>query len=144
MAADDLTELRGLHGPPMDAGGALAEGAVALAAGLMAAWAVSAAVGALTMRAPSPERTALHRLKAIGEDASDRGLAARARILHDLAMTLPSGEGDWLARLDAHLEGLFSRGDGRGLREALYRPDAPFEPARFDAALRAALERAER
>ena len=144
MAADDLAELRGLEAPPMDAGAALAEGSAALALGLLAAWGIAAGARALTARAPSPEGRALDRLAALEGDASEEGLAARAALLDDLARALPGGEGSRLARLDAHLGGLFAEGPGAGLRAALYRPGAPFDAGAFDAALRGALRRAGR
>ncbi len=140
MASDVLAELRGLHGPPVDWGAVLADALVALAIGLLAAWLIARIFGMVTERRLSPERRALRRL----EEARESGLTARALILQDLARSLPPGEGDWLSRLDAHLGGLFTTGPGAGLREALYRPGTTLDTERFDAALKAALERAER
>lgn len=144
MADDLLAELRGLHQPPPDAGTLLADGTVALAVGLLAAWVIVLAVTLLTVRSASPEQAALRRLADVAEIMDNEGLTARARLLQDLARALPSAEEDWLVRVDRHLGGFLSEGPGKGLREALYRPGSGLDLDRFDDELRVRLQRVDR
>lgn len=148
MADDRLTELRGLQAAPADLGTVLADGAVALALGLLAAWGIVQVIGLMTTRTPSPEQAALHRLDRIAETGGVDGVTARARLLHDLGRALPvdaaDAGSDWLTRVDRHLDGFLSRGAGAGLRDALYRPGATLDMGRFDSDLRACLSRAGR
>lgn len=144
MAVDLLTELRGLHELPMDLGIMIVDGALALAIGLLVAWGIVQAVNPFLVRGVSPERAALRRLSEVGQISGDEGLTARALVLQELASVLPDAQTDWLDRVDRHLGGFFSQGAGKGLRDALYRPDGTFNLARFDSDLKASLERADR
>ena len=144
MADERLAELRDLHTPPMDLSATVAEALAALAIGLLLAWAIAAAIRAVTARRVPPEARALRRLDTVAAQTGAEGLSMRAAILQDYAAGLEGAGDDWLARLDGHFGGLFSDGSGKGLREALYRPGVSFDLGRFDTDLRAALGRAGR
>lgn len=143
MASDRLKELRGLHQPPSDAGTLVVDLTIALALGFLVAFVIVQVVNALSTRRASPQKIALQQLEAVEAKLDGEGLAARARLLQDLAGSLPDTEGDWLSRVDRHLGGLFSQGSGKGLRDALYRRGHAFDLGRFDADLKASLRRAE-
>lgn len=144
MAADLLAEMRGLHDPPSDLGTMIADGAIALAIGVLAACLIALVMNLMTTRTVSPEQAALRRLCEVEEIDGGEGLTARARLLQDMAKGLPEEEGDWFSRVDRHLGGMLSQGTGKGLREALYRPGVAFDLNRFDTDLKASLEQAGR
>lgn len=144
MEVDPLVELRGLHDPPATLGAILADGAVALSFGLLLAWFVVQIIKLFSSREMSPEKRALQQLTKVKRLDGGDGLAVRARLLLDLGSALPDEEGDTLARVDRHLDGFLTDGAGKGLRDALYRPDTSVDLAQFDSALESSLQRAAR
>ena len=144
MAIDSLTELRGLHDPPMTLGMVSVDAVVALAIGLLISWIVVQMINLISVRRQSPARIALQRLTEIKSVEGDEGLTARALVLQQLANALPDAEGDWLDCVDGYLDGFFSRGAGKGMREALYHPEKALNLAVFDSDLKVLLERADR
>ena len=144
MAVDLLAEMRGLHQPPSNLGTLVADGAIALAIGSLGACLIALLISLVTTRSVSPEQIALKRLSEVAGIAGGEGLNSRARLLQDMAQDLPCDDGDWSSRVDRHLGGLLSQGAGKGLRDALYRPNAAFDLSRFDTDLKALLERAGR
>ena len=144
MEADKLIELRGLHEPPATIGTLLADGLVALAIGLLIAWAIVQAIKLSSTREVSPEKQALRRLAELKRIEGADGLASRAALLLELGKALPDGEGEILNRVDRHLDGFLTKGAGKGLRGALYRPGAVVDLEQFDRALTSSLHRVAR
>jgi hypothetical protein len=136
--ADPLAALRDIRLPEPTQWDALADAAMAFAAGLLVALAVVMLARALMRRRQSRREAALVELEATRRLAGKNRLIAQANLLRRLASQMPVATGDasalhWTARLDRETgTDFFTAGAGAGLREALYRRDAEIDPERID------------
>lgn len=136
--ADPLAALRDTHMPEPTQWDALADAAMAFAAGLLVALAVVMLVRALMRRRKSRREAALAELEATRRLAGKDRLIAQANLLRRLASQMPAPSGDasalhWTARIDRETgTDFFTAGDGAALREALYRREVEIDPERID------------
>lgn len=140
---DPLSALHGLRAPPLDGGAALADGAMALAAGLLAALLLSW-VFELATRRSGARLDALRSALTASRSAPDaERLAAQARILQSIIqITNPEAGRDWRAVLASVLKHRPVEATALShLTEALYRPGPPPDLDATEAVIRRLLRR---